>query len=63
MTRLVIYSRESHLEIDPDAVLAVGDKLDAVRGNGPHEGQRMGYAVVTGFNEDGQPDLDVEIGG
>jgi hypothetical protein len=50
-----------HLETDSDAVV-VGDLFEVVRGHGPREGDRMGTATVTGF-EDGSPVKDVRMGG
>jgi hypothetical protein len=53
--------REMHLEPDAGSV-AVGDTFEVVRGNGPREGDHMGTATVTGF-EDGSPVLDVRFDG
>lgn len=61
--RLIVYSNESHLEGDPTTALAVGDKFDAIRGNGPREGRRMGSATVTGFDADGNPTIELHIEG
>jgi hypothetical protein len=56
--RLIVHDREIHLDVfEP---LAVGDTFEVVRGNGPREGELMGTAIVTGF-EDGQPVLDVRF--
>ena len=53
-----MFDREIHLDVyDP---LAVGDTLDVIRGNGPREGDRMGTATVTAF-EDGEPVLAVRF--
>lgn len=57
--RLVVHDREMHLDVyDP---LTIGDTVEVIRGNGPREGDRMGTATVTGF-EDGEPVLDVRLG-
>lgn len=53
--RLIVYGREMHLDVDEP--LAVGDTVKIVRGNGPREGERMGVATVTGFDENGAPTL------
>jgi hypothetical protein len=58
--RLIVHDREMHLEVFEET-LAVGDTFEVVRGNGPREGDRMGTATVTGF-EDGAPVLNVRIG-
>jgi hypothetical protein len=58
--RLLIHDREIHLDVDEP--LAIGDTIDVVRGNGPREGDRMGTATVTGF-EDGSPVLVVRFDG
>jgi hypothetical protein len=52
--RLIVSDRETQL--DDRVGLAVGDTVEVVRGNGPREGERMGTATVTGF-EDGSPVL------
>jgi hypothetical protein len=56
--RLVVHDRETHLE--PYTDLIVGDVLEVIRGNGPREGDRMGTATVSGF-EDGSPVLAVHF--
>lgn len=56
--RLIAYDDELHLEPHGDT-LAVGDTLEMVRGNGPREGERMGTATITAF-EDGAPVLLVK---
>jgi hypothetical protein len=56
--RLIVYDRESHLEVEDNDSLKVGDVLEVVRGNGPREGYRMGTATVPGF-EGGSPVLTV----
>jgi len=56
---LIVYDREMHLE-STDA-LVVGDVVEVIRGYGPREGDRMGTATVSGF-EDGSPVLDVRFG-
>jgi hypothetical protein len=58
--RLIAYDREMHLEVD--ATPAVGDTFEVIRGNGPREGERMGTATVTSF-EDGAPVLNVRFDG
>jgi hypothetical protein len=48
-----------HLDVyDP---LAVGDTVEVIRGNGSREGDRMGSAIVAGFDDDGSPILDVDL--
>ena len=59
--RLIVHDREMHLDV-PSRTLAVGDTVEVVRGNGPREGDRMGSATVTGF-EDGSPVLSVHFDG
>jgi hypothetical protein len=59
--RLIVHDREMHLDV-PYGVLAVGDTVEVVRGNGPREGDRMGTATVTGF-ENGSPVLAVHFDG
>jgi hypothetical protein len=59
--RLIVYDREIHLETCAGA-LAVGDTVEAIRGNGPREGDHMGTATVTGF-ENGSPILSVRFDG
>jgi hypothetical protein len=58
--RVLIHDREIHVE--SDGPLAVGDTLDVIRGNGPREGDRMGVATVTAF-ENGLPVLVVDFDG
>ena len=58
--RLIFHDRETHLEAP--APLAVGDTVEVIRGNGSREGDRIGTATVTGFDEDGTPVLDVRLG-
>ena len=58
--RLVVHDRETHLEPYADALI-VGDVVKVIRGNGPREGDRMGVATVTGFEENGSPLLDVRF--
>jgi len=58
--RLIVHDREMHLEPATNPV-AVGDKFDVIRGNGPREGDHMGTATVTAI-EDGSPVLDVQFG-
>lgn len=60
--RLVMYDRETHLEPHGDTI-GVGDTFELIRGNGPREGDSMGTATVTGFEDDGSPVLDVSFGG
>ena len=59
--RLIVHDREMHLDVADDDQLAIGDTIEAVRGNGPREGERMGTATVTGFAENGAPLLDVHF--
>lgn len=58
--RLLAYSDEMHLRADRP--LTVGDKLKVVRGNGPREGEYMGTATVTGFDDDGGLTFDLHPG-
>lgn len=59
--RLIVHDREMHLDVyDP---LAVGDTVEMIRGNGPREGDRIGTATVTGFEETGAPVLDLHFFG
>jgi hypothetical protein len=37
----------------PRADLVVGDRVEVKRGDGPREGESMGYATVTAMDEDG----------
>ena len=60
--RLVVFDHEMHLEVKDDALLMVGDTVEVFRGNGPREGDRMGTATVTAF-EDGSPVLSVHFDG
>ena len=55
--RLIVHDHETHLESDGDLLL--GDTLEVIRGNGPREGDHMGVATVTGFENNGSPELDV----
>jgi len=57
--RLIVHDREMHLETFTD--LVVGDAVEVIRGNGPREGDRMGTATVTAF-ENGNPVLVVYFG-
>ena len=59
--RLIVYDREMHFEVF--GALAVGDTFEAIRGNGPREGDRVGTATVTGFWDDGSPALEVRLFG
>lgn len=58
--QLIVHDREIHLE--PDADVVVGDVVEMIRGNGPREGDRMGTATVTGW-EDGSPVLVMRFDG
>jgi hypothetical protein len=58
--RLVVHDRECHLDIFRP--LAIGDTVEVIRGNGPREGDHMGIATVTAF-EDGVPTLVVHFDG
>jgi hypothetical protein len=60
--RAVVYNNETHLEVAPDRELTVGDVLPAYRGNGPREGERVGWAVVRGVNPGSAPELDLHLG-
>jgi hypothetical protein len=60
--RLIVYDSESHLEGGAEAI-AIGDTFEVIRGNGPHEGERMGTAIVARFDDDGDPVLEVRFGG
>jgi len=57
--RLLVHDQETHLE--PYGPLEVGAIVEVVRGNGPREGDRMGSATVTGFDENGAPLLEVSF--
>lgn len=59
--KLVMHDRETHLDVY--GPLAIGDIFEVIRGNGPREGDRMGIATVTGFEDNGSPTLDVDIDG
>ena len=59
--RLIAYDDELHLEVPRRHTLAVGDRLEMIRGNGPREGEPMGTATVTAF-EDGLPVFVVHPG-
>jgi hypothetical protein len=48
-----MYNRETDMLVPPEHEIAVGDKLDVIRGNGPREGERMGTATIVGFDDDG----------
>ena len=58
--RLTIHDRETYLESYPGRTLAIGATVDVIRGNGPREGDRMGTATITGY-DDGGPILDVHF--
>lgn len=60
--RLVVYDDEIHLDWYADDPLVVGSIVEVIRGNGPREGDRMGSATVTGFEDDG-PVLYVHLEG
>jgi hypothetical protein len=62
-TKLIIYNRECHFDVKSGQVLTLGDKFEAVRGNGPREGDHMGTATVVGFDDEGGPELEVHIDG
>jgi hypothetical protein len=50
---LVIFNRETDVMVPKDHVLAVGDRFEAIRGNGPREGNFMGIFALTAVDEDG----------
>lgn len=51
--RLIVYDREElDLEHLHGRAWAVGDTVEVVRGNGPREGDRMGYVTVVEFEDD-----------
>lgn len=58
--RLIVHDRETHLEPDTDTV-TVGDTFEVIRGNGAREGGHLGFATVTGIEDDG-PVLDIRFG-
>ena len=60
--RIFIFDNEIHLDAAAGFACSVGDTIEVVRGNGPREGDRMGTATVTGFNDDGGPILDFHLG-
>ena len=57
--RLVVFDKESHLEIWDDII--VGDTFDVVRGNGLQEGELMGFATVTELSEDGPVEISIHL--
>lgn len=57
--RVTIYDRQTVLDLEGPP--ALGDRYVVVRGNGPREGERMGVAIVVGFDDDG-PLVDVQLG-
>jgi hypothetical protein len=57
--RLIVYDHEIHL--GPYRTLAAGGAVQVIRGNGPREGDRVGTATITSF-EDGSPILHVRLG-
>jgi hypothetical protein len=59
--RVVMYDDETHLQVDAGHTLAIGDLFMAYRGNGRREGDFMGTAIVTGF-DDGGPTLTILTG-
>jgi hypothetical protein len=59
--RLIVHDREMHLA-PYTGTFAVGDAVEVIRGNGPREGDHMGTATVTGF-ENGSPVLSVTFDG
>lgn len=59
--RLIVHDRVMHLEPALGVELAAGDTVEVIRGNGPREGDYMGSAIVTGFDDDGRPMLVVDF--
>jgi hypothetical protein len=57
--KAVIYKDEIHL--DTDGEFAVGDRFEVFRGDGPREGDFMGYATVTRIDDEG-PELKFDLG-
>lgn len=49
MKRIIIYNDITDVPAD----LVVGERVELVRGNGPREGESMGYATVTANDENG----------
>ena len=50
---VVMYDEVTDVVLPDGHTLAVGDRLEAVRGNGIREGQTMGTVTVSGFEDDG----------
>ena len=46
--RVIFYNEETHVELADGRQLAEGDVIPAYRGNGPREGEQIGWAVVRG---------------
>lgn len=61
-TRLTVYEDVMHLEVD-DHEVAVGDVIPTYRGNGPRDGERMGWAVVLSVKAvpGSAPELELEL--
>jgi hypothetical protein len=57
--RLIVHDRETFLELDRPAV--AGDTVAIIRGNGVREGDSMGTATITGFDENGAPVLTMHL--
>ena len=55
---VIVYNRETHAYFPDGQPPPPGDRIPVFRGNGPREGERMGWAVLA---PDGS--LSLEIGG
>lgn len=61
MAKVLIYNRA--IQLDVDEAPKVGDTFEVFRGNGPREGDYMGTAFVVSLDEDGNPVLEISLGG
>jgi hypothetical protein len=61
---LIVYDREPkpHLKVVVGYAFGLGEEIPVIRGDGPRESERMGTATVIGFEADGTPSLDIQIG-
>jgi hypothetical protein len=47
--KITLYKRDA----EADAGLIVGERVDLIRGDGPREGESIGYAIITANDETG----------
>ena len=56
--RMIVHDQIAYLDVPEDHTWRHGDVLAVLQGDGPTQGEQIGAATVTGF-ENNQPIIDV----